>query len=92
MTPADPSSSTASAFHAFGSNIGASSCDTDSGSTCSTASFGVISFSVDEVGRDHDRGVAGPLAVARLQHVQTLVLDRELEVLDVLVVLLEPRW
>ncbi len=40
-----PFVATGSAFHAFGSNIGESSCDTDSGSTCSTASFGVISFS-----------------------------------------------
>ncbi len=34
-----------SAFQAAGSNTGARSCDTDSGSTCSTASFGVMSFS-----------------------------------------------
>ena len=33
-----------SAFQAFGSKTGASSCETDSGSTCSTASLGVISF------------------------------------------------
>jgi hypothetical protein len=45
----------------------------------------------DEVGRDHDGRVARALAVAGLQHVQAVVLDRELEVLDVLVVLLEPR-
>ena len=44
-----------------------------------------------DVGRDHDRRVPGALAVAGLQHVELLVLDRELEVLDVLVVLLEPR-
>ena len=45
---------------------------------------------VHEIRRDHDRGVARPLAVPRLQHVEPLVLDRELEVLDVPVVLLEP--
>ena len=45
----------------------------------------------DEVGRDHDRRVAGALAAPRLQHVEVLVLDRELEVLDVPVVLLETR-
>src|SRR6185503_9547639 len=38
-----------------------------------------------------DGGVAGPLSTARLQHEQPLVLNRELEVLDVLVVFLEPR-
>ena len=43
------------------------------------------------VGGDHDGGVAGALAAARLQHVELLVLDRELEVLDVLVVAFEPR-
>ena len=46
----------------------------------------------DQVGGDDDRGVAGALAAARLQHEQPLVLDGELEVLDVLVVLLEPAW
>ena len=46
---------------------------------------------LDQVGGDDDRGVAGALAAARLQHEQPLVLDRELEVLDVPVVLLEPR-
>ena len=45
----------------------------------------------DEIGRDHDGGIAGALAAARLQHIEMLVLDGELEVLDVLVVLLEPR-
>ncbi len=45
----------------------------------------------DEIGRDDHCGEAGPLAAARLQHEQPLVLDRELEILDVLVVLLEPR-
>ena len=44
-----------------------------------------------QIGRDHDRRVAGALAAARLQHEEALVLNRELEVLDVLVVLLEPR-
>ncbi len=37
-----------------------------------------------------NRGAAGALAVARLQHVQTAVLDGELEVLHVAVVLLQP--
>src|SRR5262249_24708782 len=45
----------------------------------------------DEIGRDDDRGITGPLAAARLQHEELLVLDGELEVLDVLVVLLEAR-
>src|SRR5262245_7537596 len=45
----------------------------------------------DEIGRDDDRGIAGPLAAACLQHEELLVLDGELEVLDVLVMLLETR-
>src|SRR4029077_8287405 len=45
----------------------------------------------DEIGRDDDRGIAGPLAATRLQHEELLVLDGELEVLDVLVMLLEAR-
>ena len=36
-----------------------------------------------EIGGDDDGGVAGALAAARLQHEQTIVLDRELEVLHV---------
>ena len=44
-----------------------------------------------EIGGDDDGRVAGALAAARLQHEEPLVLNRELEVLDVLVVLLEPR-
>jgi len=43
----------------------------------------------DQIGRDDDGCVAGPLAAARLQHEEALVLNRELEVLDVLVVALE---
>jgi hypothetical protein len=43
-----------------------------------------------QVGGDDHRGVAGPLAATRLQHEQPVVLDGELEVLDVLVVLLQP--
>ncbi len=34
-----------SAFHSFGSKIGASNCDSASGSTMSNASFGVTNFS-----------------------------------------------
>ena len=45
----------------------------------------------DEVGGDHHRRITGPLPAARLQHEEPLVLDRELEILNVLVVLLEPR-
>ena len=44
-----------------------------------------------EVGGNHDGRIAGALAAAGLQHVELLVLNRELEVLDVLVVLLEAR-
>src|SRR4029453_13668320 len=44
-----------------------------------------------KVGRDHDSRVSRTFAVARLQHEETLVLDREFEILDVLVVTLEPR-
>ena len=40
-----PFVATGSAFQSFGSKIGASSCDSASGSTISTASFGVTSFS-----------------------------------------------
>ena len=43
----------------------------------------------DEVGGDDHRGAPGALSVARLQHVQLLVLDGELEVLHVPVVLLQ---
>ena len=78
-------------FHSAGSKTGASSCESAAGSTSSSASFGERSFSLHEVGGDHDRRVPGALAVPRLQHVELLVLDRELEVLDVPVVLLEAR-
>ena len=44
---------------------------------------------VDEVGRDLHGRRGGPLGAARLEHVQLAALDRELEVLDVAVVLLE---
>ncbi len=44
---------------------------------------------VDEVGGDLDGGRRGPLGAARLEHVELAALDRELEVLDVAVVLLE---
>ena len=46
---------------------------------------------VREIGGDHDGRISGALAAARLQHVELLVLNGELEVLHVLVVLLEPR-
>ena len=45
---------------------------------------------VDHVGRDLHRGRRRPLGAARLEHVQPAALDRELEVLDVAVVALEP--
>ena len=44
----------------------------------------------DEIRRDDHGRVAGALAVPCLQHEQLLVLDRELKVLDVFVVALEP--
>ena len=44
-----------------------------------------------QIGGNHDRRIARALAAAGLQHVELLVLDRELEVLHVLVVLLEAR-
>ena len=40
---------------------------------------------------DADRGAAGALAVARLQHVQAAVLDGELEVLHVAIMLFQAR-
>ena len=43
--PASPGAAVGSAFHSFGSKIGASSCDSASGSTISSASFAVTSFS-----------------------------------------------
>ena len=43
----------------------------------------------DQVGGDLHRGGGGPLGAPRLEHVQLAALDRELEVLDVAVVLLE---
>ena len=45
----------------------------------------------DEIDRDHDRREAGALAVSRLEHEELVLFDRELEVLDVLVVALEAR-
>ena len=44
-----------------------------------------------QIGGNDDGRIARALAAAGLQHVELLVLDGELEVLDVLVVLLEPR-
>ncbi len=44
---------------------------------------------LDHVDGDPDGGRGGPLGRARLEHVQLAALDRELEVLDVAVVLLE---
>ena len=46
---------------------------------------------VHEVAGDLERGARRALAVARLEHVELLVLDRELHVLHVAVVLLERR-
>ena len=45
---------------------------------------------VHEIGRDHDGRIPRPLAAPRLEHEEMLVLNGELEVLDVLVVALEP--
>ena len=59
------------------------------GSIRPTASFGVIRPSVDHVDRDLHRRRGGPLGRAGLEHVELAALDRELEVLDVAVVLLE---
>ena len=44
-----------------------------------------------KVGGDDHRRISGALAAAGLQHVELLVLNGELEVLDILVVLLEAR-
>ena len=77
--------------HSSGSKPGASSWLSDSGIDQQHRLFRRDQLLVDEIGGDHDRRVAGALAAARLQHEQPLVLDRELEVLHVLVVLLEPR-
>ena len=74
-----------------GSNPGDSSCDSASGSTSSSASFGETIFSSARSRGNHNRRISRALAAARLQHVELLVLDRELEVLHVFVVLLEPR-
>ena len=46
---------------------------------------------LDHLNRNSHRGQAGALAVARLQHVELAVLHGELEVLDVAIVLLQPR-
>ena len=53
------------------------------------AVFSSISFSFTMSQAIFTAARAGPLAVAGLQHVQLALLDRELEVLHVLVVLLE---
>ena len=45
---------------------------------------------IDQVGGDPDGGLPGPLAATGLQHEQPLVLNRELEILHVLVVTLQP--
>ncbi len=78
-------------FHSSGSKPGASSWISDFGIDQQHRFLRRDQPLVHQVGGDHHRGVAGALAAARLQHEQALVLDRELEVLDVLVVLLEPR-
>ena len=54
-----------------------------------TAVFQSISFSLTMSIENFSAAIAGALAVARLQHVDDAVLDRELEVLHVLEVLLE---
>ena len=56
-----------------------------------TASSFEISFSVDHLDGDADGGETGAFAVSRLQHVEPIVLDRELKVLHVLEMLLEER-
>ena len=74
---------------AFGSIVGCSTSSSFAGSMRSTASFGVELALGDEVDGDLHHRLAGALAVARLQHEQLAVLDRELEVLHVAEVILE---
>ena len=71
------------------SNTGASSCSSWSAGLRITAVFQSISFSLHHVHRELQRRHRRALAVARLQHVDDAVLDRELEVLHVLEVALE---
>ena len=54
-----------------------------------TAVFQSMSFSFTMSIENFSAAIAGALAVARLEHVDACVLDRELEVLHVLEVLLE---
>ena len=51
----------------------------------------MIRPSLHHVDRDLDRRLRGALAGAGLEQEERALLDRELEVLDVAVVLLEPR-
>ena len=74
---------------AAGSNVARSSWSTWAGSIRPTASSGEITPSSTMSDGDPHGRRGGPLRVARLEHVQAAALDRELEVLDVAVVLLE---
>ena len=76
---------------ALGSSIGCSSWSSCPGSMRTTASSRVMRPSVAHVDRSLQRGRGGALRRARLQDVELPVLDRELDVLHVAVVLLEPR-
>ena len=72
-----------------GSIIGCSSWSSCAGSMRATASSREISPSSTIVDRDLQRGGRGPLRGARLEEIEPVVLDRELDVLRVAVVLLE---
>ena len=74
---------------ALGSNVARRSWSTCAGSIRPTASLRGDDPLLDHVDRDLHRGRGGPLGRAGLEHVELAALDRELEVLDVAVVLLE---
>ena len=80
----------ARASRRFGSSVGCSSWSSEPASTRRTASSRVISRSRTMSTAILHRGARGALAVARLQHPELAALDRELDVLHVAVVRLEP--
>ena len=74
---------------ALGSSVGCSSWSSAAGFTRLIASVSVDQPFARHVDRDLQRGGGGALPVAGLQHVQLVLLHRELDVLHVRVVLLE---
>ena len=76
---------------ALGSSVGCSSWSSEAGSIRWIASSAVDHAFVGHIDRDLERGRGGALAGAGLQHVELVLLDRELDVLHVAVVAFEPQ-